>query len=152
MIFIMAKIKEKLSRELIDFLQGERIISLITINKETKKPTVSTISWLIAQESGEKIKFALGHKASSIQNIESDPYVVLNVVGPGSCFEITGTGTVSEIMQGTMKYRVVTVDIESVEDIIFYGGKINAVPGYEKTYDPELAKKIDNEIYTVLKG
>ncbi|MEC1694414.1 PNPOx family protein [Schinkia azotoformans] len=148
----MAKIKEKLSRELIDFLQGERIISLITINKETKKPTVSTISWLIAQESGEKIKFALGHKASSIQNIESDPYVVLNVVGPGSCFEITGTGTVSEIMQGTMKYRVVTVDIESVEDIIFYGGKINAVPGYEKTYDPELAKKIDNEIYTVLKG
>lgn len=148
----MSKIKEKLSIELIDFLQGERIISLITIDKETKKPTVSTISWLIAHESGEKIKFALGHKASSIQNIESDPYVVLNVVGPGSCFEITGTGTISEIMSGTMKYRVVTVDIESVEDIIFYGGKINAVPGYEKTYDPELAKKIDNEIYTVLKG
>ena len=148
----MSKIKEKLSRELIDFLQGERIISLITIDKETKKPTVSTISWLIAHEGGEKIKFALGHKASSIQNIEKDPYVVLNVVGPGSCFEITGTGTVSEIMSGTMKYRVVTVDIESVEDIIFYGGKINAVPGYEKTYDPELAKKIDNEIYSVLKG
>ncbi len=147
----MAKIKEKLSNELIDFLQGERIISLITINKETKRPTVSTISWLIAQENGQTIKFALGHKASSIANIENNPYVVLHVIGPDSCYEITGLGKVSEIMQGTMKYRIVSVDIESVEDVIFYGGKINAVPGYEKTYDPELANKIDSEIYNELK-
>ena len=147
----MSKIKEKLSNELIDFLQGERIISLITINKETKRPTVSTISWLIAHENGQTIKFALGHKASSIANIENDPYIVLNVIGPDSCYEITGSGNVSEIMQGTMKYRIVTVDIESVEDVIFYGGKINAVPGYEKTYDPELANKIDSEIYSQLK-
>ncbi|EKN64319.1 pyridoxamine 5'-phosphate oxidase family protein [Schinkia azotoformans] len=147
----MSKIKEKLTKELIDFLQGERIISLITVDKETKKPTVSTISWLFAHESGEKIKFALGHKSSSIENIENDPYIVLNVVGPESCYEIKGTGNVSEIMQGTMKFRVVTVEIDSVEDVIFYGGKINAVPGYEKTYDAELANKIDHEIYSELK-
>lgn len=146
------KTQEKLSQELIDFLQGERIVSLVTLDKETKKPTVSTISWVVAQPSGEQIKFAVGHNASVSENIQLDPYVVLSVVGPESCYEIIGQGSVSDIYQGTMKYRVITVDVESVEDVIFYGGKISTVPAYEKTYNAALAEKLDNEIYGTLKG
>lgn len=147
----MTKVQDMLTPDLIQFLQGERIVSLITLNKDTKKPTVSTISWLIAEDSGKRIKFAMGHKASSIDNIQADPYVVLHVVGPDSCYEITGTATVSETFKGTMSYRVVTVDIESVENVMFYGGKVNTVPAYEKTYNLDLAKKLDDEIYSQLR-
>lgn len=147
----MAKIHDTLSQDLIQFLQGERIVSLITLNKDTKKPTVSTISWLIAEKSGQRIKFALGHKASSIDNIQADPYVVLHVVGPDNCYEITGNATVSETFKGTMSFRVVTVDIESVENVMFYGGKVTTVPAYEKNYNLELAKKLDDEIYSQLR-
>jgi len=148
----MPKVQEKLSQDLIEFLQGERIVSLITINKDTKKPSISTISWLIAHESGQRIKFALGHKAGSVENIIIDPYVVLHVVGPDSCYEITGTAQVSETIKGTMSFKVVTVDVETVEDVIFYGGKISTVPVYEKTYDLDLAKKLDEEIYSKLRS
>ncbi|WP_102346347.1 pyridoxamine 5'-phosphate oxidase family protein [Bacillus sp. Marseille-P3661] len=148
----MAKTMETLSKELIDFLQGEKIVSAITIDKDTNRPTVSTISWLIAQEDGKTINFAVGHKASVSENISNDPYVVLNVVGPESSYEIIGTGKVSETFEGTMKFKVVTVNVDSVEDNMFYGGKITTVPQYEKTYDAELAKKLDNEIYAKLKG
>lgn len=147
----MTKIQDRLSPDLIDFLQGERIVSLITLKSDTKKPTVSTISWLIAEESGQRIKFAMGHKASSIDNILADPYIVLHVVGPDNCYEITGNASVSETFKGTMSYRVVTVDIESVENVMFYGGKVNTVPTYEKTYNLELAKKLDDEIYARLR-
>lgn len=146
------KTQEKLSQELVDFLQGERIVSIVTYDKETKKPTVSTISWVVAQQGGEQIKFAVGHNASVGENIQADPFVALSVIGPESCYEITGTGSVSDIYQGTMKYRVVTIDVESVEDVIFYGGKISVVPAYEKTYNADLAKKLDDEIYGTLRG
>ncbi|WP_078427586.1 pyridoxamine 5'-phosphate oxidase family protein [Alkalihalobacterium alkalinitrilicum] len=140
-----------LSSELINFLQGERIVTLVTIDKETNKPTCSTISWLIAKEDQRTIKFAVGHNASSAENIMENPNVLLNVIGPDSSYEISGTGEVSEIYKGKMKFRVVTVDAEAVNDIMFYGGKITSVPSYEKTYDMELAKQLDSEIYEKLK-
>ncbi|MEB3103656.1 hypothetical protein [Ferviditalea candida] len=47
--------------------------------------------------------------------------------------------------------RVVTVNVKEVEDVIFYGGRITVEPDYEKTYNPELAKKLDAEVYGLLK-
>lgn len=142
---------QQLSRELVDFLQGEKIISLITINKETKQPTVSIISWLLAHKNGRFFTFAVGHNADSTKNIEEDPYVVLNIIAENSTFEVTGEGKVSNIYKGTIKYRVVTVEIKTVKENMFYGGKITTFPQYEKTYDLNLAKKLDHEIYVTLK-
>jgi hypothetical protein len=51
-----------------------------------------------------------------------------------------------------MKYRVITVDVKEVEDVIFYGGKVVQEPSYEKTYDPKLAEKLDNEVHELLVG
>ncbi len=50
-----------------------------------------------------------------------------------------------------MKMRVVMVEIESVEDVMFYGGKVTIEPQYEKTYKKELAEKLDSEVYAVLR-
>ena len=148
----MPKAEDKLNQSLIDLLQGEKIVSLITTDSKTNKPNLSIVSWLVAHQDGKTIKFALGHKAESAFNIENNPELILGVIGAGSCYSINGKGTVSDVIDKTMKYRIVTVDVESVEDVIFYGGKITGEPEYEKTYDAELAKKLDDEVYEMLKN
>lgn len=140
-----------LKPELVQFLQGEKLVSLITIDKESERPSVTTVSWVIAHEDGKTIKVATGHKGSSIDNISENPLVVLNVIAPETSYEIVGNAEVSDIKQGTMKYRVITIEVESVHENMFYGGKITTIPEYTKTYDAELAKKIDDEIYGELK-
>jgi hypothetical protein len=140
-----------LNQELIQFLQGERIVSLITLDNKLGRPIVTNVSWLIAQEGGKTITIAIGHNASSVKNIQMNPQVILNVIGPNVTYEIVGKAQVSEIQQGTIKYRVITVQVESVEDNMFYGGKVTVVPEYTKNYNAELAQKIDSEIYGAMK-
>ena len=145
------KEQKKLNSELIKLLQGEKIISLITSDVKTGQPDLAMISWVVANSEGDRINFAIGHNASSARNIQNDPNVILGVIGAGSCFAIKGNGKVSEIIEGTIKIRIVSVEIESVEDVMFYGGKVTKVPEYEKTYNKELAEKLDNEVYGVLR-
>ncbi len=147
----MPRKEDSLNEQLIDLLQGEKIVSLITTDKDTNKPNLSIVSWLVALD-GNTIKFALGHKAESAFNIDKNPELILGVVGAGSCYSINGRGTVSDVIDKTMKYRVVTVEVDSVEDVIFYGGKLTQEPDYVKTYDADLAKKLDEEVYTLLKA
>ncbi|WP_096187188.1 pyridoxamine 5'-phosphate oxidase family protein [Evansella halocellulosilytica] len=146
----MAKVKETLHPELVDSLQGEKIVSLVTTDAERNQPDLSVISWLVAHKDGKTVKFAVGHKANSAKNIQANPQVILGVTGAGSCYSIKGKATVSDVIEKTMKLRIVTVEVESVEDVIFYGGKITVEPAYEKTYDPDLAKKLDEEVYGLL--
>ncbi|MEH7073475.1 pyridoxamine 5'-phosphate oxidase [Neobacillus drentensis] len=141
---------ERLTTELVSSLQGEKMVSLITLDAETKLPQLSVVSWVYAKPNGTQIKIALGHKASSLINIKSNPNVVLGVIGAGSCFEIRGTASLSNVIERTMKFCVVTIEIGAVENVMFYGGKVTIEPKYEKTYNPELAKKLDTEIYEQL--
>ncbi|MCQ6277403.1 pyridoxamine 5'-phosphate oxidase family protein [Bacillus sp. V3B] len=139
-----------LTSKLIDLLQGEKIVSLITNDEKTGQPDLAMISWVVANSRGDRINFAIGHNASSAKNIQTDPNVILGVIGAGSCFSIKGKGKVSDIIEKTIKVRVVSVEIESVEDVMFYGGKVITEPAYEKTYNKSLAEKLDNEIYSLL--
>src|SRR3954465_10586730 len=143
--------QEKLNSELINALQGEKIVSLITTDVNTGQPDLAMISWVVANSEGDRINFAIGHNASSARNIQDNPNVVLGFIGAGSCFSIKGKGKVSEIIEKTIKVRVVSVEIESVEDVMFYGGKITTEPAYEKTYNQSLAEKLDHEIYSLLR-
>lgn len=145
------KEQKKLNNELIDLLQGEKIVSLITKDVKTGQSDLAMISWVVANPAGDRINFAIGHNASSARNIQNDPSVILGVIGAGSCFAIKGKGEVSDIIEKTIKMRVVSVEIESVEDVMFYGGKVTTEPEYEKTYNKELAEKLDNEVYSLLR-
>nr|WP_295971243.1 pyridoxamine 5'-phosphate oxidase family protein [uncultured Bacillus sp.] len=145
------KIENKLSTELINLLQGEKIVSLTTIGEKTVLPDLTMISWVLADATGERIHFAIGHNAESAKNIQQNPNVILGVIGAGSCFAIKGEGKVSDVIEKTMKMRVVSVRVESVEDVMFYGSKITVDPEYVKTYNRELAEKLDQEVYAVLK-
>lgn len=145
------KAENKLSNELIQFLQGEKMVSLISIDENTGLPDLTTISWVLADDAGERVNFAIGHNAASAKNIEKNPNVILGVIGAGSCFAIRGKGEVSDVIEKTMKMRVVNVEIDTVEDVMFYGSKVTVEPAYEKTYKKELAEKLDNEVYEVLR-
>ena len=147
----MAKAEENIHEELVNSLQGEKIVQLITMDAETNQPELSVISWLVAHKGGKTVKFAVGHNADSAKNIQENPQIVLGVTGAGSCYSIRGKAEVSDIIEKTMKLRVITVEVESVQDVIFYGGKITAETAYEKTYDPKLAEKLDAEIYSLLR-
>lgn len=148
----MTKAADRLSDELTSSLQGEKIVTLVTVDKDTQLPNLSAVSWVKADPSGKTVKIAMGPKAVSVQNIRSNPNVVLGVIGAGSYYSVKGTASVSETFELTMKLCVVSVEVESVEDAIFYGGRITVEPAYEKTYNPDLAKKLDEEVYGLLGG
>jgi len=93
----------------------------------------------------------MGPKAASANNIRNNPNVVLGVIGAQSYYSVSGTASVSESVELTMKLCVVTVEVQAVEDAIFYGGKITVEPAYEKTYHADLAKKLDEEVYELLR-
>jgi len=147
----MTKTLDRLSPALASSLQGEKMVSLITVDAETKLPQLSVVSWVNANPDGTQIKLALGNKASSITNIQSNPTVIVGMIGEGSCYSVRGKAAVSEVIEKTMKFCVVTIDVEEVENVMFYGGKVTVEPEYEKTYNPELAKKLDTEVYELLK-
>jgi hypothetical protein len=146
----MTKTLDRLSPELASSLQGEKMVSLITVDAKTKLPQLSVVSWVNANPEGTQIKVALGHKASSITNILNNPTVIVGMIAEGSCYSVRGRAAVSEVIEKTMKVCVVTIDVEEVENVMFYGGKVTVEPEYEKTYNPELAKKLDTEVYELL--
>ncbi|WP_408008993.1 pyridoxamine 5'-phosphate oxidase family protein [Pseudalkalibacillus sp. A8] len=146
----MSKTLDKLSPEIVNNLQGEKIINLITLDKQGE-PHLSAVSWVRADEDGEVIKIAVGHKSSTVKNIEQNENVTLGVIADGSYYSVKGTASVSEVIEKTMKYRVIYIQVNEVQDATFYGGKITVEPAYEKTYDADLAKKLDEEIYESLK-
>ncbi|MGO0060823.1 pyridoxamine 5'-phosphate oxidase [Brevibacillus fluminis] len=146
----MAKLETKLKPEIVEWLRNECIVSLITSDAETNLPKLSVVSWVWATDDGKQVKIATGHKGSSIDNIKANPNVVLGTIGPETCYSIKGQASVSDIFAGTMKYRIITVDVEEVEDVIFYGGKLTVLPEFEKNYDANLAKKLDQEVYELL--
>lgn len=141
---------DKLTADLISSLQGESMVSLITMNTETNLPQLSVVSWVDPSADGSRIKVALGHKASSLDNIRRNPNVVLGVIGAGSCYSVQGKASVSEIKELTMKLCVVTIEVVTVENVMFYGGKITTEPAYEKTYNKDLAIKLDTDVYELL--
>lgn len=149
---MVSKVANKLNPELVASLQGEKIVSLVTIDRETKQPQLTSISWVLASEDGTQIKFAVGHKSSSALNIMENNHVTIGMIGANSYYSVKGTGTVSDVIERTMKYQIVTVQVEAVEDVIFYGGRITVEPAYEKTYNADLAKKLDAEVYELLRS
>jgi hypothetical protein len=64
---------------------------------------------------------------------------------------LRGTAAVSQIFERTMKLCVVTIEVEAVENVMIYGGKVTIEPEYEKTYNPELAKKLHSEVYELFR-
>lgn len=139
-----------LSQELQNSLNEEALILISTID-ETNTPNVSAISWVKSMDES-KIRFSVTNNARIISNIKQNPNVVFNLIALGTVYSIQGTCEIlEETMEGVpMKLAKVEVTVKQVFESMFWGAEIIQEPKYKKTYNPEKAKELDDQVYAAL--
>ncbi|WP_062231252.1 pyridoxamine 5'-phosphate oxidase family protein [Fictibacillus sp. FJAT-27399] len=149
----MAKpeIPAQLSTELFEYLQGEKLVLLGTVDAETKAPGISAISWVKSCDE-KRIRFTVTNNSRIVANIKKNPQVVLTIVGLESVYSINGKAAVLEgKMEGVpLKLAKIEVVIDHVFESMFWGAKIVQEPEYEKTTNAEKAKELDLQVYEAL--
>lgn len=141
-----------LIRPLLDELQRERFVTLATVDYETGGPNVSAISWVFAKDE-KTIFFAVDNRSRIVQNIQENNLVVLNVIANESTYSISGEAElVDEKMEDVpLKLSLLMIKVNEVRDVMFYGSKIIAEPQYDKTYDLQAAKRLDQQVMDAMK-
>jgi hypothetical protein len=146
------QVEPKLLQPLVDFLQKERLVLLSTIDYETGAPNVSAISWVYAKNE-QTILFSVDNRSRIVENIKYHSKIVLNLMANESTYSISGDAEIiQEKMEGVpLKLALIKLDIQEVRDVMFYGSKITVLPEYDKTYDLNAAKKLDNQVMETMK-
>ncbi|MDQ0338798.1 putative pyridoxamine 5'-phosphate oxidase family protein [Caldalkalibacillus uzonensis] len=147
----MPAVLEGLSPELMAHLDGEKLVLLSTIEKETASPNVTAISWVKTKDD-KHIRFAVTRDSRIIHNIKNNPQVVLCVIALESVYSIAGTCSIlTEEMNGVpLKLVKFEVHVDKVFESMFWGAKIIQEPLFEKTYNPKKAKELDEKVYQAL--
>ncbi|GGA32330.1 hypothetical protein GCM10007416_01120 [Kroppenstedtia guangzhouensis] len=149
----MAKdISAELMGKLVKRMNGEQYVLLSTVDEQTGTPVVNAVSWVYAPD-GKHIHIAVGHRSRMIANIKAKPEVSVTMIGPDSTYSITGKAQVThEPLEGVnIKLAGIELEVEAVQDVMFFGGKIVEEPRYIKTYDKETADKLDRQVTEALK-
>ena len=146
------KVQDKLSDELVNHLQGGRMVTLASIDAENGSPNILCISWLSAINNST-LRLAIDGRSKLLQNIEKDEHVTLTVLGVGSAYAITGRAKkyIDRLEDVALNMSGVEIQVESVIDIMFYGGKLTVEPAYEHTYEKALAEKYDADVFAALR-
>ncbi len=139
-----------LTIDMTERLNQTPLLSVFTVNPETLDTQINAVSWVRANPSTQTIRIAVGHQSECLANIEKQSPVTLGWMDQTNYLMIKGPVTLSELKKGTMKFRILELKVESIQNVMFYGGEIVQIPTYRKTYDPELACKIDAEIEEAL--
>lgn len=148
----MNRIESKLIPALFEELQNEKLISVSTVDHETGGPNLSAISWVYA-ESEERILFVVDSRSRIIKNVEGNPLVVLNIIANESSYAIGGKAKLKseKLLNVPLNLSLISLDIEEVRDVMFYGSRISVEPQYEKTYDKEAAGRLDRQVIEAMK-
>ncbi len=146
------RVEPILIKPLFDELQKERFVTLATVDFETGGPNVSAISWIYARDE-RTIIFAVDNRSRIIQNIQENNQVVVNIIANESTYSISGEASlVSEKIEGIpLKLALVSIKVQEVRDVMFYGSKIIVEPKYDKTYDLEAAERLDRQVMEAMK-
>ncbi|WP_261132416.1 pyridoxamine 5'-phosphate oxidase family protein [Bacillus sp. Marseille-Q3570] len=149
----MAKqeIPTELSPELVEFFQGEKLVNIATVDAETGAPNVNAISWVKSVDE-KRIRFSVTNNSRIVDNIKANPGVVLNIIGLETVYSIQGKAEILEdTMEGVnLKLSKIEITVDAVFESMFWGAKITQEPAYEKTYNPEKAKELDDAVYAAL--
>jgi len=141
----------ELTKELQEFLSGEKLVLLGTIDAETDSPLVSAISWVKSRDENT-VRFAVSNNSRIVSNLRSNPNAVLTIIGLGTVYSIYGKvllieETMEDVSLNLAKFEFV---VEKIYNSMFWGSKITAEPAFEKTYNVEKAKKLDEQVYSAL--
>ncbi|KEO83208.1 pyridoxamine 5'-phosphate oxidase family protein [Tumebacillus flagellatus] len=146
------KVQDKLSDELVNHLQGGRMVTLASIDAENGSPNILCISWLSAIDNST-LRLAIDGRSKLLTNIEQDPRVTVTVLGLGSAYALVGQARkyTERLENVALNMAGVEIKLQSVIDIMFYGGKLTVEPAYDHTYDKALAGKYDQEVFAALR-
>ncbi|MCD1261532.1 pyridoxamine 5'-phosphate oxidase family protein [Paenibacillus athensensis] len=148
----MAELITALPEQLFSVLQKEKFMLLNTLDATTGAPSVHAISWVYAKDPST-LRFAVDARSRIVSNLQQFASVSLSYIGAGSVHVVSGRARmVAEALEGVpFKLTCVDVDIESVQDAMFYGARIVSEPEYEKTYDERAAAKLDAQVFDAMK-
>ena len=139
------EISKTIPDQLLSFLTGEKLVTLVTINKDgTAK--ANAITWCIANDA-TTIMLAVDEQCTIVRNIQANPNVLLTIYGPNSVYSIAGEAIdVGETIE-VQKYKasVIKVSVTQVSDIMFFSGELTKPLEFTKDYT------YDEAIYNGLK-
>jgi hypothetical protein len=145
------KVESILDVDLINHLQNRNLFIISTIDYEEFTPTNRALSWVYALNES-KIRFVVDAKSKLIANILKTNKV--NLIGflKESVISITGECSVlKDHVEGIpFKVSMLEININKVEDIMFYGSKLVKYPEYEKINNEEKQKELDNLIFKAM--
>ena len=146
------QVETKLIPSLFESLQKERYAILSTVDYETGGPNVSALSWVLAPDKN-RVYISIDNRSRIVENINNNPFVVLNVIANESTYSISGKAHIKvKKMDGVpLKLALVEIAINEVRDVMFYGSKISNEPNYEKTYDEVAADKLDKQVMDAMR-
>lgn len=146
------QVSNQLDENLVNFLQGERIVTLASIDAENGSPNILCISWVLATDS-TTLRLAIDGRSKLLLNIAKDDRVTVTVLGLGTATAVTGRAKkyVDKLEGCALNMAGVEIKVEAVRDVMFYGGKLTNDLVFDKTYDKALAEKYDAEIYSALR-
>lgn len=147
------QVETELTEQLLSLLRREHYVGLATVDHETGGPNINAISWVYAVDE-KRIRFSVDNRSRIVKNILNQPLVAMTVIGAGSTHSITGKAEmIMEEMEGVpIKLALFELNIDEVRDVMFYGARIIAGPKFEKTYDEDAAKKLDDQVMSLLKN
>ncbi|TDL35166.1 hypothetical protein E2R51_05460 [Jeotgalibacillus sp. S-D1] len=146
------RVEDRLDPVLYEEFLSERFVQLSTIDYQTGGPNVSALSWVHAKDE-LTILFAVHHRSRILSNISKQPLIVLNIIANETSYSISGTARVkgSASSEVPIGLSIIELSIKEVRDVMFYGAKIIAEPKFDKTYDEDAAKKLDQQVMNELK-
>jgi hypothetical protein len=132
-------------------LQGEKLVFVVSTNA-AREIHATALSWLVAVDES-LIRFAISPKSPLLENIKQQPRIKILVTLPGAVLAIEGNARVQPqpIPDVAFPMSCVEVEVDKVDDIMFYGGLVVSEPTYEKTYSADLSQKLDSAIYKKLR-
>jgi hypothetical protein len=141
---------KNLSQNVIDQLQGEKLVFAVTTNADNEIYSTA-ISWLVAVNAN-LIRFAISPKSPLLENVKQNPCMQILLSIPEHTLAVNGSARVQPDPIPDMPFPMCCVElrIERVDDIMFYGGVVTSETKYKKTYSAELSKKLDTAIYNTL--
>lgn len=138
--------------ELVSFLQGNRLVLLVTDDADSGHPNVHAVSWVVASDS-KTVRLAADTRARLVRNLQASDRAVLVVPGAGGFWSINCRAEMeSAILEDVpLKLARLRLDVEVVRDVMFFGSRLTEPPAYEVTYNPDAAARLDNRVFTALR-
>lgn len=138
--------------ELVDYLQGSRLVLAVVTDAESGAPNVHAVSWAIAQDA-RTVQLAVDNRARLARNLKAAGQILLVVVGAGGCWSISGRAAVAEeqMKDTPLQLARFSITVETVRDVMFFGAELDQAPTYTVTYNPAAAARLDQQVYAALR-